>query len=361
MTTVMTAKERVRRAIAHQQPDRVPVNYHGGNAGIDERVQAYFGLQAGDEEGMLDALGVDIRPAYAPYCGPRLHAEAPERRVDPAWGIRTRWISNESGGYWDFCDFPLQDANLEAVEAWPLPAADDFDYARVEDACRTYGAEYFLTAGGPGVVDIINQTAMLRGMEQVLIDLMTDDEAGLRLIQRRVDAQYAWMERTLAVGDGRIDALWIGEDLGTQHAPMISLELFRKHLRPHHQRLIDLGKAWNIPVILHSCGSSSWVYDDFIAMGLSVVDTLQPEAKDMSPAYLKARYDDRLAFHDCISTAGPLAYGAPADVEQVVKETLDVMMPGGGYILAPTHSVQDNTPTENVIAMFEAARKYGRY
>jgi uroporphyrinogen decarboxylase len=96
-------------------------------------------------------------------------------------------------------------------------------------------------------------------------------------------------------------------------------------------------------------------------MGIDVVDTLQPEAKDMAPSYLKARYGDRLAFHGCISTAGPVAYGTVEETVRNVRETLEVMMPGGGYALSPTHMLQDNSPTENVVAMYEAAREYGRY
>jgi uroporphyrinogen decarboxylase len=112
---------------------------------------------------------------------------------------------------------------------------------------------------------------------------------------------------------------------------------------------------------MHCCGSSSWAFDDFVEMGIAVVDTLQPEAKDMAPEYLKARYGDRLAFHGCISTAGPLAYGTPDAVRENVRETLEVMMPGGGYALSPTHQIQDNSPTENVLAMYEAAREFGTY
>ena len=81
----------------------------------------------------------------------------------------------------------------------------------------------------------------------------------------------------------------------------------------------------------------------------------------MAPAYLKGRWGGRLAFHGCISTAGPLSFGTVADVEREARETLAVMMPGGGYCLAPTHAIQDNSPTENVVAMYEAARKYGAY
>ena len=91
------------------------------------------------------------------------------------------------------------------------------------------------------------------------------------------------------------------------------------------------------------------------------MDTLQPEAANMSPAYLKTTFGDKLAFHGCISTAGPVAGGTVGQVIDNVRETLEIMMPGGGYALAPTHSLQDNSPTQNVLAMYEAAHKYGRY
>jgi len=146
-----------------------------------------------------------------------------------------------------------------------------------------------------------------------------------------------------------------------KQAAIISLKLFRKHIRPRHQRFIDLAKSFGLPVVIHTCGSSSWAYDDYIEMGMSGVDTLQPEAKDMSPAYLKKRYGARLAFHGCISTAGPVTYGSTEDVVANVRQTLAIMMPGGGYALAPTHMLQDNSPTENVLAMYQAARTYGGY
>ena len=96
-------------------------------------------------------------------------------------------------------------------------------------------------------------------------------------------------------------------------------------------------------------------------MGIDAVDTLQPEAANMSPAYLKKTFGGRLAFHGCISTAGSVAFATPAEVIQDCRQTLDIMMPGGGYCFAPTHSLQDNSPTENVVAMYEAARRYGVY
>ena len=98
----------------------------------------------------------------------------------------------------------------------------------------------------------------------------------------------------------------MGEDLGTQIAPIISLELYRKTIRPLHQRFVDLARSFDIHTMIHTCGSSSWAYEDFIEMGISVVDTLQPEVKDMSPAYstniTACRVGTRLPAGRCVPT-----------------------------------------------------------
>lgn len=96
-------------------------------------------------------------------------------------------------------------------------------------------------------------------------------------------------------------------------------------------------------------------------MGINVVDTLQPEARDKSPEHLKSTYGDDLSFHGCISTAGPVAHGSVEDAVNNAHEILDIMMPGGGYAFSPTHQLQDNSPTENVVAIYETAHQYGTY
>ena len=152
-----------------------------------------------------------------------------------------------------------------------------------------------------------------------------------------------------------------GEDLGTQIAPMVSLELFRSKILPIHKKFVDLAAAYDLPAMIHTCGCSSWSYEDFIGIGMKGVDTLQPEAVNMSPAYLTEHFGGRLNFRGCISTAGPLAYGTVEDVWENCKETLEIMMKYRGYHFAPTHSIQDNSPVENVIAMYQAAHTLGRY
>jgi uroporphyrinogen decarboxylase len=354
----LTSKERVLTAFSRQEPDRVPINYYA-NPGIDGRLKAHYGLKAEDDEGLRRVLGVDFRSVGVPYAGPELHGEVPGRSVD-TWGIHRRWVEHESGGYWDYCDFPLRDATLEEVEAWPMPSPDDHDYSQVAEKCRDL-SEFCVVAGGAGLGDIINSTGMIRTMEQVLVDLATDNPAGLRYIERKTGIQIEVTARTLEAAKGGVDLLWMGEDLGCQIGPLISLDLYRKHIRPIHQKFVDLAKHHGIPVAIHSCGSSSWAFDDFIDIGITVVDTLQPEARDMAPTYLKERFGGRLAFHGSISTAGPVAFGTVEETVENVRQALEIMMPSGGYAMAPTHMLQDNSPTGNVVAMYETAHEYGQY
>ena len=354
----MNSKERVQYAFNHDEPDRVPVDYLC-NPGIDARLKAHYGLKPDDDEGLRQALGVDFRNVEAPFAGPVRFPAIPGRRINE-WGIHTRWIGHTTGGYWDYCDFPLQEAELEEILKWPFPTADDYDYAVVARQCRDW-KDYCLVLGNPGVGDFINTSGMLRTMEVVLMDLFEGAEELLALFDRRLDIQLEVMERCFEAGRGTIDLLWIGDDLGTQIAPILSVELFRRHLRPRHQQLVDLARAHGARVMMHSCGSSSWAFEDFIEMGIEVIDTLQPEARDMDPAYLKSKYGNRLSFHGCISTAGPVVDGSVEETVAYVREKLDILMPGGGYALAPTHQLQDNSKTENVVALYETARDHGRY
>ena len=356
----MTSKQRFLRTINYEKPDRVPINYHS-NPGVDARLKKHFGLAADDAEGLRLALGVDFRGVGAPYAGRALHVSSREdRRVDPQYGFALRYIKHETGGYWDYCDFPLTDAEEDEVAAWDFPDPDDFDYDALDGQINARDG-FALHLGGAGLGCIINTAGFLRGMEQTLVDLITDNPAGLLLIKKMMDFQYKVFERELDRTRGKVDFAWMGEDLGTQNSPLISMELFKKHILPVHAKFIGLAASYGLPVLFHTCGSSSWAYEEYIKAGLKGVDTLQPEAANMAPEYLKEHFGGRLFFHGCISTAGLIAFGTAEETVGNCKEVLDIMMPGYGYCFSPTHSLQDNSPTQNVLAAYETAATYGRY
>ena len=126
-------------------------------------------------------------------------------------------------------------------------------------------------------------------------------------------------------------------------------------------KILRCCQAYNVPVMLHTCGCSSWTYEKYIQAGLRAVDTLQPEAKNMSPRYLKDHIWRKVGLPWVHLHPWRLVNGTAQEVEREVKETLEIMMPGGGYCLAPTHRLQDNTPVENAVAMYKFAHQYGRY
>ena len=355
----MTSKQRVKNTLYREKSDRVPRNYHS-NPGIDARLKTHFGLRADDHEGLKRALGVDIRGVGAQYVGQALHKQVPERRTEPCWGWRTRFVEHGAGSYWDYCDFPLQEAGKEEVAAWPMPSPDDYDYDSLENQCLRH-KDLGIHVGGAGLGCIMNTAGFLRSMGQVFIDLALEDPAGLLLIDRFLAIQLAKVERELEKIGHLVDFMWMGEDLGTQRSAMISMDMFKSIILPRHKPFIDLAKSYNLPVMIHTCGSSSWAYDEYIAAGMTAFDTLQPEATDMSPEYLVSHFGDRASFHGCISTTNELSFGTVEDVENQVRHTLEVMKPYRGYFLSPAHAIQDNSPLENVLAMYQAGDKYGVY
>lgn len=357
----MSSKERVRRTFQFEKTDRVTIGFET-NYEIFKKLCIALNITDFDPEKLYEALGVDYRPVEAAYIGKPLFPVPPNRVVNQLEGCIMRWVEHASGGYWDFCDFPLKDATDEMFDQFPVPNPDDFDYdIALEKAKSIAEKKLAIYVGNPGTPDIINSNGRIMGMEDVLCHLMLDDEAALRFMKRRSDFQLGYMERLISKCKDHIDFVWLGEDLGTQIAPMISLDLYRKKIKPVHKQFVDLANDFNIPAMIHTCGSSSWAYEDFIEIGVKGVDTLQPEAANMSPEYLVKHFGGRLNFRGCISTAGPLSTGTTAEVEAVCRDTLEVMKSTRGYHFAPTHQIQDNTPVENVITMYNCAYKYGQY
>ncbi len=356
----MTSKERVKRTFAYEDTDRVTIGY-SANPNIHKNLCNALGVAPTDMEGLYQKLGVDYRQIEPKYIGKQLYEAPANRKVDQLEGCIMRWVEHETGGYWDYCDFPLKDATDEMFDNFPIPNPDDFDYDAALEKAKSYGNKYGLYVGHAGIPDVLNSNGRLMGVEDILCHLIMDDEHAMDFVRRRAKFQLEMMARTIDKCKDYLDFVWLGEDLGTQIAPMISLDLYREQLKPIHKQFADLANSYNLPTIVHSCGSSSWVYEDFIEMGIKGVDTLQPEATNMSPKYLAEKFGGRLNFRGCISTAGPLAYGTQEETEKVCKETLEIMMKVKGYHFAPTHELQDNTPVENVITMYNCAHKYGRY
>ena len=137
--------------------------------------------------------------------------------------------------------------------------------------------------------------------------------------------------------------------------------MWRQFLRPGFKAFIDLARRYGCKIAHHSCGSIKPIIPDLIECGLDVLNPIQPDVHDMDRRELKRSFGDRLSFHGSISIQRTLPFGTPDDVRNEVRERFETLAPGGGFIFCTAHNIQADTPTENVVALFEAYRAFGRY
>lgn len=346
MTSAMTSKERVRCCLNWREPDRPPIQIYL-TPEMERSLQAHFGRSP------VEALGVDFRSVW-PIHRRKLKASHDGIWYDE-WGSGYKRVEHTSQGAYDEAVItPLaQIQTMADVEAYPWPTADDYDFSTMAAQCEA-AKDYAVCFGGAGIPDILNGVSRGRGMEQVMIDIATRDEVGLAVIDRRVNFYYEFVRRGLEAARGKIDILCLGEDCGNQNGRMFSPRDFEEIFRPRLQKFFDLGHAFGCKVMMHSCGDTHELQPTFIKMGLDILDAMQPEPRGMQPIdRLRDSTRGKLAYCGLISTQQTLPHGSVADCRAEARHRLDVIAKGGGYIFAPAHCIQPDTPLENVLAAFE--------
>lgn len=353
----MTPRERVRTALAFSEPDFTPCDYYA-TPEIRQALLDHFGVS--DDDAIRERLGTDLRYVEPPYTGPPLEAFADGSTAD-YWGVRRRPMPNEYGEYAEPVGFPYADwTTVEEAEAFGWPDPDWFDYEAIPALCGKFPGMAIAT-GNFRVQDFINSIATGRGVERVLIDIATEDPVFLYLMERRHAFYMRQTERTLEAADGRIDLVLCGDDFGTQRGLMISPASFKRLFAAKKREFFDLVHAYGAKVTHHCCGSSRQLIPAFIECGMDVLQTIQPQAAGMNPYELKEAFGGRIGLHGAVDVQGWLQRATPEQIEQEVNHLIDEVGRGGGFILAPCHYIQPDTPLENVLAMYGAvARRRGR-
>jgi uroporphyrinogen decarboxylase len=354
----MDSRERVITAIGLGQPDRVPLDFSANAATL---ARLHRDLDAPTHRELLQRLHVDIvdlRGIVDPvYCGP-----IPEQRTLPGgvkenfWGWRTMVMQTAMGPEECFCEFVLQDKDtLEELEAHTWPQADWFDFSDLSRQLDAW-ADYSLMASG---ASIWQHPTFLRGLERLLMDLLTAPALADYLMDRFADFYVTYFDRMFAAAPGRIDVLRIADDLGMQHGLLVSPELFDRVFAPRLTKLVDMAHSHGVKVMFHSCGAIVPLIERIIALGVDVLDPLQVAADGMDPALIKARFGDRICLHGAIDTQHVLPHGSPESVAATVREMVEVLGERGGFILSPSHVLQTDVPTENVVALYDAGFAWG--
>jgi uroporphyrinogen decarboxylase len=360
----MTPRDRVHAALAHVQPDFAPCDYFATpeiHSALLDRFQA-----RGDAE-LRTLLGTDIRYVQPPYIGPPLRRSA-DGAVADIWGITKRPMPNEYGDYAEPVGHPYAGwTTVEEAEAWPWPSPDWYDYEAVPALCAAVcgGAvrgdarsDLAVATGDFSIQDFINGTAFGRGVEQVLLDIAVEDPVFLAIVEKRHRFAMELIGRTLEAARGRIDLVLCGDDFGSQRGLLISPQAFDRLFAAKKKELFDLVHSFGAKVSHHCCGSSVELIPRFIELGMDALQTIQPQAAGMNPYRLKEMYGRRITLHGAVDVQGWLQKADPAEIEREVTRLMEVVGEGGGFILAPCHNLQPDTPLANVLAVYRAVARF---
>jgi uroporphyrinogen decarboxylase len=382
----MTSRERVLTAINHEEPDRVPLvigvsNATGIKMGTYQGIKKIIGVQAPDnyiydwpelgtaeidEETMRrlhsDVRGVlDLEPEETRK---RNHEREPHSDYIDSWGSGQTEIVP---GDWFPAVHPIPDAltieDIEAYDGWP----DMYDPTRIahvrETARRLAEENQYAILATPWLLFPFERAYAMQGMEMFLLNMARDGDFARALMEKIAVYCKQLMGLFLEELGDNVDIIKIGDDLGTQESLMISPKMYREILKPIHADFISFIKArTKAKVLFHSDGDVAMLVDDFIEIGVDILNPIQTSAGTMSDLpTLKKRAGKNIALCGGIDTHRILPFGSVAEVRDEVRRVMQILGPGGGCMIGAVHTVMNDVPPENVLAMVDAVEEFGHY
>lgn len=370
----MTPKERVIAAILHKPVDRVPMDLGGMACSLLDSVyfklKDYLGFyedippfREGSnscyyDERILDALDIDIRRIFVnTFPGYPIHYD--DGTFKNEWGM----VQRQGKLGVEFVKYPLETAEIEDLERYPWPKAEEhIDLKGMKERAKKLYDEnkYAISLRAP-MNGIFELACWLRGMQNYMIDMLNEEDFAHALAEKILMVQMDWYGYVLDEIGEYVDIVETGDDYGTQNSLLASGDCLNEFILSRRKRLNDMikEKAPNAYIFLHSCGSISRIIPDIIASGVDILNPVQTAAADMDPFVLKQKYGDAVCFHGGVDTQRAMR-GTKEEVEREVQYMLDAMNHSGGYILSSCNHIQNDIPVENIIAMFETAKKYSK-
>jgi uroporphyrinogen decarboxylase len=375
----MTSRERMRKTLNHQEPDRVPIDFgqdfHNGinevayakllkHLNINNRgdIQVYDLMQrlAVVDTRVLERFHVDTRYIFT---NPNENFEVPieeDGSFEDEWGIYRKRV----GYYCETVRSPLEGMSKQEIIRYRFPdPAEKSRFRGLREKTKNMyeTTDYALMAGQAATIFYFSSE--LLGYNEYMLDLAMDPSRVEVLVEKVLEWMIEFTSLYLDEVGEYVEVWWMGDDWGMQTGPIMDPETFRKIYKPKYRRLIDMVKSkTSAKVCLHTCGSTYWVLDDLADVGIDAVHPLQPTADgNEDPVKLKRDFGDKFVFYSNIANTTILPRGTPGEVAQEVKKKISVLAPGGGYILSGGHNIQADVPPENVVALFDTAYEAGRY
>ncbi len=340
----MTSKERVLRSIRHESVDRTPF-FHLGVHAVNTALADRLGVGGCGMEALLRKLDADVR-----FTGPSLHPVPGEQRYGFNWGavharMHNHLENSEPEAY------PVGDAQtLADLANWRWPDPDWYDYS-IPDASIAAWSDKAVVAYDMGILFLFAMGS--RGMEQLMLDMAGEPEMAHEIFQHVAGFNLERSRRFLEANAGFIDILGIGDDVAGQGGMIISPDMWRTFMRPHLEKMVDLCRSFSVIPYFHGCGGFRDLYPDFIDMGILCTGRLQTEAKGNDLRDIKSRFGGDLCFWGAVDGQHAAVEGTPEQVRAHVQDVLDIGARDSGFVAGPTHSFTEDTPIENILAVYE--------
>lgn len=354
----MTPRERWLAVLAGERPDRIPTDiWHTPE--VEQRLRT--DLDCPDNETLYQRLHID-RPYHieAPF-GPSAGCKLPHHPDDleaNLWGVRFKTVRHATGAYEETAHNPLANAKSVAeIEAFRWPSAEDFNYSSLAAEFDRSDGTRIVQAG---CFEPFLLACQMRGMQRAFMDLAVEPAIIEAILEHIFEFYYEHNRRVFEVGAGRIDLFYLAEDLGSQTGPLISPEMYRRFLKPNQIRMADLARSYGLRVLYHTDGAVRPFLNDLIDdVGIEVLNPIQWRCPGMERDGLVRDFGKRVAFHGAMDNQQTLPFGSTADVVEEVKQNIELFA-GARWICAPCHMIQPNTPTANIVAMYQAIHELGR-
>jgi len=215
----------------------------------------------------------------------------------------------------------------------------------------------------PWLLFPLERAFAMQGMDVFLLNLASNPDFAQELLWKNFRLCKRLMGHFLdAIGDN-IDIIKIGDDIGTQDSLMMSPRMYRRMLKPIHAEFIQFIKSkTRAKVFFHTDGDVFDLMDDFVEIGIDILNPIQTSAGKMANLEeLKSRFGKSICFCGAIDTQRVLPFGTPSQVRDEVKRVINALGRGGGYMAASVHTIMNEVPAENILAMVDAVEECGRY
>lgn len=342
----MNSRERVSAALNRQKTDRIPIFmwFHPRTARrLAERLEIPVSLLGAAMGNDVEQIWVNNNFAMEGI----VHEHEGEWHID-SWGIK--WI--REGEFNQIAEFPLSSASEKELLDYRFP--DDCLealLAPMQALANRRGDSFLGVDVSPCVFEMYWR---LRGLEEAVVDIAENPGLADAMFGRCADFAVRLSRESCARFSP--DWLWTGDDVAGQSALVMSPRSWRQLIRPHLQRVVDVGKANGLPVAYHCCGALRPIIPDLIEIGINVLNPIQCNCPGMDPLDLKKEFGGSLTFMGGVDTQGLLPHGSAVEVRKATERLLEGMTTdGGGFILAASHTIPPETPDENIFAMYEAA------